>query len=194
MADITERIVIPEVPRVLDGQELYVYIPERKVNSYTKEETDALLATKFDKSNVAQTTGDSADKVMSQKAVTDNFARLVDGKVPESQLPSYVDDVVEYDSKSAFPVTGEEGKIYVDKSTNLTYRWSGSTYIQVGGGDLALENGTGDVLIQTTDPNQAFKVMTDGRAKVHTAPTENDDVLRLNEFSVLTQSQVDLLF
>ena len=28
MADITERIVIPEVPRVLDGQELYVYIPK----------------------------------------------------------------------------------------------------------------------------------------------------------------------
>lgn len=98
---------------------------------------------KFDKSNITQTTGDSTDKVMSQKAATDNFARLVDGKVPASQLPSYVDDVLEYDSKSAFPATGEEGKIYVDKSTNLTYRWSGSTYIQVGGGDLNIENGTG---------------------------------------------------
>lgn len=153
-----------------------------------------LLNDKLDKWYVVQTTGDSTDKVMSQKAVTDNFARLVDGKVPESQLPSYVDDVVEYDSKSAFPVTGEEGKIYVDKSTNLTYRWSGSTYIQVGGGDLALENGTGDVLIQTTDPNHSFKVMTDGRAKVYGEPTESNDVLRLNEFSVLTQEQVDLLF
>ena len=98
---------------------------------------------KFDKSNVSQTTGDSTDKVMSQKAATDNFARLVDGKVPASQLPSYVDDVLEYDSKNDFPEPGEEGKIYVDKSTNLTYRWSGSTYIQVGGGDLNIENGTG---------------------------------------------------
>ena len=131
---------------------------------------------------------------MSQKAVTNNFARLVDGKVPASQLPSYVDDVLEYDSKSDFPATGEEGKIYVDKSTNLTYRWSGSTYIQVGGGDLALENGTGDVLVQTTDSNQSFKVMTDGRAKVYGEPAESDDVLRLNEFSVLTQEQVDSLF
>ena len=51
--------------------------------------------------------------------------------------------ILEYDSKSAFPATGETGKIYIDKSTNLTYRWSGSTYIQVGGGDLNLENGTG---------------------------------------------------
>lgn len=105
---------------------------------------------KFDKSNISQTTGDSTVKVMSQKAATDNFASLVNGKVPESQLPSYVDDVLEYDSKSDFPEPGETGKIYVDKSTNLTYRWSGSTYIQVGGGDLALENGTGTgSLVQT---------------------------------------------
>ena len=87
---------------------------------------------------------------MSQKAATDNFASLVNGKVPVSQLPSYVDDVVEYDSKSAFPAEGETGKIYVDKSTNLTYRWSGSTYIMIGGGDLNLENGTGTgSLVQT---------------------------------------------
>ena len=149
------------------------------------------IPSKLDKSSVVQTTGDSTVKVMSQKAATDNFARLVDGKVPESQLPSYVDDVVEYDSKSAFPATGEEGKIYVDKSTNLTYRWSGSTYIQVGGGDLALENGTGDVLIQTTDSNHSFKVMTDGRAKVQSAPTENDDIVRLLEVSPILSDYVD---
>lgn len=88
---------------------------------------------------------------MSQNAVRENFASLVNGKVPASQLPSYVDDVVEYESKSAFPATGEEGKIYVDKSTNLTYRWSGSTYIMIGGGDLNVENGTGTgSLVQKT--------------------------------------------
>ena len=144
MPDITERIVIPEVPRVLDGQELYVYIPERQVNSYTKVEIDDLLATKFDKSNVARMIGDSADKVMSQKAVTEELNTKLDkGLIPSEYLPSYVDDVLEYDNKSSFPSTGETGKIYVDKSTNLTYRWSGSTYIQVGGGDLNLENGEG---------------------------------------------------
>ena len=62
-----------------------------------------------------------------------------------------------------------------------------------------LENGTADVLIQTTDTNLSFKVMTDGRAKVQTAPTENDDVVRKLELdgvavNVLTQAQVDLLF
>lgn len=59
-------------------------------------------------------------------------------------MPSYVDDVLEYDSKNDFPATGEEGKIYVDKSTNLTYRWINSNnYIMIGGGDLNIENGTG---------------------------------------------------
>lgn len=53
------------------------------------------------------------------------------GKVPVAQLPSYVDDVVEYDNKTAFPQTGEDGKIYIAKDTNLTYRWSGTEYIEI---------------------------------------------------------------
>ena len=54
-----------------------------------------------------------------------------DGKVPAAQLPSYVDDVLEYDNKAAFPATGEAGKIYVAKDTNLTYRWGGSAYVEI---------------------------------------------------------------
>ena len=53
------------------------------------------------------------------------------GKVPSSQLPSYVDDVLEYASVSAFPATGESGKIYVALDTNLTYRWTGSEYVNI---------------------------------------------------------------
>jgi len=64
------------------------------------------------------------------------------GKVPASQLPSYVDDVLEYDTKSAFPTTGEAGKIYVDKSNDTTWRWSGTTYTQIKG-DLAIGTTTG---------------------------------------------------
>lgn len=60
------------------------------------------------------------------------FATLgSDGKVPASQLPSYVDDVVEYSAKANFPATGETGKIYVDLSTNKTYRWGGSAYVEI---------------------------------------------------------------
>ncbi len=60
-----------------------------------------------------------------------NIATLTDGKVPSSQLPSYVDDVLEYSGKSKFPTPGEAGKIYVDTTTNLTYRWGGSSYVEI---------------------------------------------------------------
>jgi hypothetical protein len=55
------------------------------------------------------------------------------GKVASAQLPSYVDDVVEYNNYASLPATGESGKIYVTTDSNIVYRWSGSTYIQVGG-------------------------------------------------------------
>lgn len=64
------------------------------------------------------------------KGTANGLAELDEnGKVPESMLPSYVDDVIEFESLSIFPATGETGKIYVDTTTNKTYRWSGSTYI-----------------------------------------------------------------
>lgn len=54
-----------------------------------------------------------------------------DGKIPSSLLPSYVDDVLEYNSIDNFPLIGEGGKIYLDKKTNLAYRWSGTTYVSI---------------------------------------------------------------
>ena len=53
------------------------------------------------------------------------------GRVPAAQLPSYVDDVLEYTTVSAFPAQGEAGKIYVATQTNLTYRWSGTGYVEI---------------------------------------------------------------
>lgn len=59
-------------------------------------------------------------------------ADLVGGKVPSSQLPAYVDDILEYPNLASFPAVGESGKLYVDLEYNLTYRWSGSIYVEVG--------------------------------------------------------------
>ncbi|WP_369297183.1 hypothetical protein [uncultured Neglectibacter sp.] len=58
-------------------------------------------------------------------------ADLEDGKIPAGQLPAFVDDVLEFDSAAQFPNKGESGKIYVATSTNLTYRWSGSSYVEI---------------------------------------------------------------
>lgn len=71
----------------------------------------------------------------SQKGTANGVAELDEnGKVPSAQLPSYVDDVIEYDNRTAFPASGEAGKIYVAKDTNKTYRWSGTAYTEIAGG------------------------------------------------------------
>lgn len=58
-------------------------------------------------------------------------ADLVDGKIPSSQLPAFVDDVMEFNTQTDFPATGEAGKIYVAQDNNKTYRWSGSAYVEI---------------------------------------------------------------
>lgn len=58
-------------------------------------------------------------------------ADLVSGKIPASQLPSYVDDVIEVILYTDLPSEGEAGKIYVVKNTNLTYRWTGTDYTEI---------------------------------------------------------------
>ena len=68
----------------------------------------------------------------SLKGAANGLAELdANGLVPSSQLPSYVDDVVEYSALSSFPATGETGKIYVDTTTKKIYRWSGTTYVEI---------------------------------------------------------------
>ena len=82
--------------------------------------------------NVTLAAGDVGAIPASQKGQASGVAELDStGKVPAAQLPAYVDDVVEYDSQDDFPETGEDGKIYIAKDTNLTYRWSGSQYVEI---------------------------------------------------------------
>lgn len=66
------------------------------------------------------------------KGKANGLASLDDsGKVPSTQLPSYVDDVLEFTQLNQLPKPGVSGKIYVVTSTNLQYRWSGSNYVEI---------------------------------------------------------------
>ena len=56
---------------------------------------------------------------------------LVNGVIPATQLPAYVDDVLEFPALANFPATGEAGKIYIDASTGKTYRWNGTGYTEI---------------------------------------------------------------
>lgn len=58
-------------------------------------------------------------------------ATKLTGIINQANLPSYVDDVLEFANKTAFPIKGESGKIYVDQATNLTYRWGGTAYVEI---------------------------------------------------------------
>lgn len=74
------------------------------------------------------------------------------GKVPTTQLPAYVDDVLEYANQAAFPATGETGKIYVALDTNKTYRWSGSVYVYITSGAVdSVAGKTGVVTLVKAD-------------------------------------------
>lgn len=74
------------------------------------------------------------------------------GQVPSTQLPSYVDDVLEYVNVAAFPATGASGKIYVETTGNTTYRWSGSGYTKITSGEVSSVAGkTGVVTLTKAD-------------------------------------------
>ena len=90
---------------------------------------------------------------LSNKGSANGLATLDSGgKVPVSQLPSYVDDVLEYPNNAAFPATGETGKIYVNTTDNTTWRWSGTGYIAISVGAVQSVNGcTGVITLAKTD-------------------------------------------
>ena len=86
---------------------------------------------KTDLASDVQASLGKADTALQEHQDISGKADLVDGTVPSSQLPSYVDDVLEYAGASAFPATGEAGKIYIALDTNVQYRWSGTQYSEI---------------------------------------------------------------
>ncbi len=52
----------------------------------------------------------------------------------------------EYNDLASFPLTGDVGKQYLDKTTGLSYRWSGSAYVQIGSASYTLPIATDTVL------------------------------------------------
>ncbi|WP_209442824.1 tail fiber domain-containing protein, partial [Flavobacterium chilense] len=74
------------------------------------------------------------------------------GIILTTQLPSYVDDVLEFTNLAGFPATGQTGKIYIAKDTNKTYRWSGTAYVFITSGAVdSVAGKTGVVTLTKTD-------------------------------------------
>lgn len=105
---------------------------ENKFDGVTDELEDALQKEIEDRKAGDTTITNSLNAFISTKGQPSGLAELDStGKVPAAQLPSYVDDVLEFSTKAQFPQIGETGKIYVSKDTNLTYRWTGTQYLEI---------------------------------------------------------------
>ena len=105
---------------------------------YTESETNNLLAGKANTSHTHSAANITSGTLALDRIPTITDAKIqgmsaskLSGTIPQANLPSYVDDVLEYNGRSNFPEEGESGKIYVDTSTNKTYRWSGSGYTEI---------------------------------------------------------------
>ncbi|WP_288961752.1 pyocin knob domain-containing protein [uncultured Peptoniphilus sp.] len=110
-------------------------LPEKAIREYDLTpyaKTEDIKKTYATKQEVSAAKLDYTAENAANKGKANGYASLgADGKVPADQLPSYVDDVLEFASKTNFPSTGEKGKIYVDLSTENIFRWSGSAYTEI---------------------------------------------------------------
>lgn len=125
--EVLDTAVNPENPVRKDQAEQIVQNATGTIATQVAQLTSGLAQEVVDRQ-----TGDTAI----QTALTFK-ADLVNGTVPSTQLPSFVDDVLEFINLAAFPTIGESGKVYIAIDTNKTYRWSGSVYVIIGT-DLAL--------------------------------------------------------
>ena len=146
----------------------------------------------------------------SLKGAANGVAELdANGKVLTSQLPSFVDDVIEAENFAALPNEGETGKIYVTLDDNKTYRWSGSTYVEISAslalgetdstayrgdrGKIAYDHATDANKINSAVASGMYKVAgtADGHIASLTAMT-GSDIEGLMTFA--TNSEIDALF
>lgn len=140
---------------------------------------------------VAAAASDNTPRIpMSMKGVANGVAELdADGTVPASQLPSYVDDIIDViietsgTTKNFFKVTeagakgdaittGEKGKIYVDINATVdgSYRWSGTQFVAIGNSvstaDRAVNDADGNPIKTTYVKVEANKgLMSDTQAQ-----------------------------
>ena len=123
------------------------FLKKNGVNSFNLDNTTYLSS--ISSSDVTTALGYTPENV-ANKGVNSGYASLDGGgKVPSSQLPSYVDDVIEVSSFGTLPATGETGKIYITLDTNKIYRWSGSVYVEVSSSASVWGGITGTLSNQT---------------------------------------------
>ncbi len=130
-----------------------------------------------------------------------------DGKVPAAQLPSFVDDVTEgyyyngkfyKESAHTTAIAGESDKIYVDITTNKTYRYSGTAFVVISE-TLALGT-TSSTAFRGDWGNAAYQHSLSAHAPT-TAATQSAmglmsaaDKTKLDNITAISMAEIDALF
>lgn len=141
----------------------------------TVKQLNAVQGNYTDITNIDLNTGDTTVEYDTELGITVNAKGTITHKNGATEQPT---------TKFELPIVAGEG-VSIDKKET-------EEKVEIKSLNSNLENGTGDVLIQTTDTNQSFKVMKDGRAKVQTAPKESTDVVRLEDIKNMSSTIVDL--
>lgn len=136
--DSTGKVPLKQLPDNI-GEGNNLELGETSTTAYPgdkgKKNADAIssLTNALDSiDSYSKATRNQLDTFKNTKGQSQGIAPLDEnGKVASSYLPSYVDDVLEYNTRTAFPTTGESGKIYIALDTNKTYRWGGTTYAEL---------------------------------------------------------------
>ena len=115
-------------------EELHNVLITSLLSGHTLKYNGSLWVNSFlTKTDVGLSSVDNVQQIpLNQKGAINGVAELDGtGKVPSTQLPSFVDDILEYATFASLPITGVSGILYVTLDTNITYRWSGSVYVEV---------------------------------------------------------------
>ena len=165
---------------VLDG------ITADKVSSWDAKQGDLEEGTDYLNTTHLAQTYVAATSVGANNGVAELDAN---GKVPSSQLPSFVDDVLEYNSSSDFPASGESGKIYIAKDTSLAYRWGGSGYAEISP-SLALGETSGTAY-RGDRGKVAYDHSQDSTIHVTTSQKSNWDTAYTNNHTHVNKTVLD---
>lgn len=153
------RTITLGTPGALDSSSTNAVTATGHTHSITVTQTDVGLGNVDNTSDLNKPISTAQQNALdlkldaSEKGAAGGVATLdAGGLVPNAQLPSFVDDVIEATDFVSLPTTGETGKIYVTLDDNKAYRWSGTTYVYITSGAVDSVNGkTGVVNITATD-------------------------------------------
>jgi hypothetical protein len=157
----------------------------RKTAANTYELDTSVYLTGINSGQITTALGFTPENA-ANKGVNNGYASLDGaGKVPSTQLPSYVDDVIEAANLAALPATGETGKIYITLDTNKVYRWSGSTYTDISS-STAVWGGITGTLLNQIDLQSALdaKLSTSTAASTYVPYTGATTNVDLGEYNI----------